>query len=79
MTNYRWGGYLLVAMGLINLRYHTGHANNLSHSLIISIPGALLLLATWTKPLQKTLEKKAIKYSCLLIGAALIIYAGVNK
>ena len=26
MTNYRLGGYLLVAIGLLNLRYQTGES-----------------------------------------------------
>ena len=56
MTNYRWGGYLLVAMGLLNLRYQTGEPGVLTHSLIILIPGAIILadrigiLFTTTRP-----------------------------
>jgi len=79
MTNYRWGGYLLTAMGLINLRYHTGHPNNLLHSLIISIPGVLLLLATWIKPFPELLQKRPVKIAISVIGIALILYAGINK
>jgi len=78
MMNYRWGGYLLIALGLINLRYQTGHSNVLAHSLIIVIPGALVLAATWTKSLASTLEKKSIKIAAILIGLALVAYALLN-
>lgn len=78
MTNYRWGGYLLVALGLINLRYQTGQSNVLGHSLIIIIPGALLLIATWTKPLAATLAKKPVKIATMVIGLALVAYSLLN-
>ena len=77
--NYRWGGYLLVALGLINLRYQTGHAHVLTHSLVIIIPGALLLAATWTKPLASFMAKKSTKTTVLVIGALLVAYAAINK
>lgn len=79
MMNYRWGGYLLVALGLINLRYQTGHAHVLTHSLIIIIPGALLLIATWTKPLAQWMAKKSTKTAVLVVGALLVAYALINK
>ena len=78
MLNYRWGGYLLIALGLINLRYQTGHSNVLAHSLIIVIPGALVLAATWTKSLAPTLEKKSVKIAAIVIGLALIAYSLLN-
>ncbi len=78
MTNYRWGGYLLVALGLINLRYQTGQSHVLAHSLIIIVPGALLLAATWTKPLASTLAKKSVKISAIIIGLALVAYSLLN-
>jgi hypothetical protein len=42
-------GYLLLAVGLINLRYQTGKSSVLTHSLILIIPGALLLTSTFVK------------------------------
>jgi len=78
MMNYRWGGYLLIALGLINLRYQTGHSNVLAHSLIIVIPGALVLAATWTQSLAPTLEKKSVKIAAIVIGLALIAYSLLN-
>ncbi|MCX6451281.1 MAG: hypothetical protein NTZ31_06255 [Actinobacteria bacterium] len=79
MTNYRWGGYLLIALGLINLRYQTGHSNVLTHSLLIVIPGALILLMSWLAPTKKILEMKVVKYISLVILVALIAYAAINK
>ncbi|MEY3639158.1 MAG: hypothetical protein RIR68_2291, partial [Pseudomonadota bacterium] len=43
INNFRMGGYLLLAVGLINLRYQTGQDDNLAKSLTLVIPGALLL------------------------------------
>jgi hypothetical protein len=78
MMNYRWGGYLLIALGLINLRYQTGHTNNLAHSLIIIIPGALVLIATWLKPLNGFMAKKSTKYGAIILGLLFIAYAAIN-
>jgi hypothetical protein len=78
MMNYRWGGYLLIALGLINLRYQTGHSNVLAHSLVIVIPGALILAATWTKSLAATLDKKSVKSASIVIGLILIAYSLLN-
>ncbi|CAB4593553.1 MAG: hypothetical protein F2573_04335 [Actinobacteria bacterium] len=78
MMNYRWGGYLLIALGLINLRYQTGHENVLQHSLIIIVPGALVLLATWIKPLNGFMAEKTTKYAALVIGLLLVAYAAIN-
>jgi hypothetical protein len=78
MMNYRWGGYLLIALGLINLRYQTGHSHVLAHSLIIILPGALLLVATWTKPLAATLAQKSVKIAAIAIGVILVAYSLLN-
>jgi hypothetical protein len=50
----------------------------LAHSLIIVIPGALVLAATWTKSLAPTLEKKSVKIAAIVIGLALIAYSLLN-
>jgi hypothetical protein len=78
MTNLRFGGYLLVAIGFINMRYQTGHHNAVTHSLSIVIPGALLILATFIKPTQKLLEKRNIKLLVGTIVALLVIYSFIN-
>jgi hypothetical protein len=42
INNYRMGGYLLLAIGLINLRYQTGQSEVLRSSLLIIVPGTLV-------------------------------------
>jgi len=78
MTNLRYGGYLLVAMGFINMRYQTGHQNSAVHSLSIIIPGALLLLATFIKPTQKFLEIQNVKVVAGIAVVALVAYSFIN-
>jgi hypothetical protein len=78
MTNLRYGGYLLLAMGFINLRYQTGHQGALLHSLAIVIPGLLLLLATFLKPTQEVLAKKNIQVIVAIIGVLLVGYSFIN-
>ena len=78
INNYRMGGYLLVAIGLINLRYQTGQSGVVSHSLTIIIPGAILLAATWIQALAKKLESKAVQAVTITLGLILIAYAVIN-
>ncbi len=72
------GSYLLVAIGLINLRYQSGQSGVVQHSLTIIIPGALLLLATWIPTLAKRLESKAIQAVSMVLALLLIVYAVIN-
>jgi Ca2+/Na+ antiporter len=79
MTNLRYGGYLLIALGLINLRYQTGHHNVLIHSLTIIIPGLILLAATFTKPTQRYLVNRTTQIVLGIIIALLVFYSFTNK
>jgi hypothetical protein len=79
MNNLRYGGYLLVALGLINLRYQTGHHNVLIHSLTIVIPGLILLAATFTKATQKYLANRTVQSVVGIIAVLLVIYSFTNK
>jgi uncharacterized membrane protein YjjP (DUF1212 family) len=45
INNFRMAAYAALAAGLINLRYQTGAEANLSKSLVLIIPGALLFAA----------------------------------
>ena len=72
------GGYLLIAIGLINLRYQTGHSGLVTHSLTIIIPGALLLATTLIPALAKKLETKAVQAVSITLGLILIAYAVMN-
>ena len=78
INNYRMGSYLLIAIGLINLRYQTGHTGVVQHSLTIIIPGAILLATTWIPAITKKLEGKAVQAASMAVGLMLIVYAVIN-
>jgi uncharacterized membrane protein YdcZ (DUF606 family) len=79
MSNFRYGGYLLIALGLINLRYHTGYANNFQHSALIVIPGLVLLGATFFQTGKKLLLTPAGKVVALIIVISGALFAALNK
>ena len=72
------GGYLLLAVGLINLRYQTGQDNNLGKSLTLIIPGALLLALTFIDAGKKWLHSKAATAVVITLGGLLIAYSFIN-
>jgi hypothetical protein len=78
INNFRMGGYLLLAVGLINLRYQTGKSSVLTHSLILIIPGALLLASTFVKAGQDWLHTKAATAVVITCGGLLLIYSFIN-
>jgi hypothetical protein len=75
INNYRMGAYAALAVGLINLRYQTGAESNLSKSLALVIPGALLLVLSLIEPGKKLLETRAAAITISIIGAALLAYS----
>jgi hypothetical protein len=78
INNFRMGGYLLLAVGLINLRYQTGKSSVLAHSLILIVPGALLLASTFTSAGKKWLHTKAATAIVIAGGGLLVIYSFIN-
>lgn len=72
------GGYLLIAIGLINLRYQTGQSEVVAHSLTIIIPGMALLISTWIPTMHKVLNTKASQVMTAILGASLVAYAVIN-
>jgi len=78
MTNYRWGGYLLVAMGLLNLRYQTGEPGVLTNSLIILTPGAVILIMSFIPKTAALLNTKIAQSISIVVGIVAIIFAAVN-
>ena len=72
------GGYLLLAVGLINLRYQTGKSSVLAHSLILIIPGALLLAGTFSDAGKKWLHTKAATAIVITCGGLLLVYSFIN-
>ena len=78
LNNYRMAGYLLLAIGLINLRYQTGHSNVLVHSLFIIVPGVLLIGVTFLRSAQNFLAKREVMWVLAALGAALVVWAITN-
>ena len=78
INNYRMGGYLLLAIGLINLRYQSGQSEVLRSSLLIIVPGTLLMIATCIPEIDKLLIPKSSKILVTIVGTLLAFYAIVN-
>jgi uncharacterized membrane protein len=78
INNFRMGGYLLLAVGLINLRYQTGKSDVLNHSLILIIPGVILLGLTFISAGKKWLNTKAATSMVIACGGLLLIYSFIN-
>ncbi len=74
INNYRYSAYALLAIGLINLRYQTGSANNFNNSSVLIGLGLIGLLITFTPKLKEHLSKSAVKNSALVIFIAAILY-----
>ena len=66
------GGYLLLAVGLINWRYQNEDAGIASRSLLIAIPGVLIVAMTFIKPLDKFLSSRAGMSVVTVVGAILV-------
>ena len=78
INNYRMGGYLLFACGLINLRYQWGESDVAMRSAIIFIPGALIIGATYMPAALKVLARREVKFLLAAVGLALAIFAVTN-
>jgi hypothetical protein len=78
INNFRMGGYLLLAVGLINLRYQTGQESNLAKSMALVIPGALLLAITFVDAGKKWLHTKAASALVLTLGGLLLAFSFIN-
>lgn len=78
INNYRMGGYLLFACGLINLRYQWGEPDIISRSALIFGPGAVILGATYVPALVSILGRREVKALIAIAGVALIAFAFSN-
>jgi hypothetical protein len=78
INNYRMGGYLLFACGLINLRYQWGEPDIISRSALIFGPGAAILGATYISSLVSVLGRREVKALMAVAGIALIAFAFSN-
>jgi len=77
-NNYRMGGYLLLAVGLINWQYQNADAGIASRSLLIVIPGVAILAMTFIKPLDTFLASRAGVAIVTVVGAALVGLSFLN-
>ncbi|MEY3848547.1 MAG: hypothetical protein RLZ20_47 [Actinomycetota bacterium] len=78
INNYRMGGYLLFACGLINLRYQWGESDIVSRSALIFGPGAAILGATFVPSLVTVLARREVKALIAIAGIAIIAFAFSN-
>jgi hypothetical protein len=77
-NNYRMGGYLLIALGLINWQYQNNDADVVTRSLLIVIPGVLVILMTFIKPLESFLASRVGMTVVTVIGALLVGLSFLN-
>ena len=78
LNNYRMASYLLLAIGLINLRYQTGKDGVLTNSLTIIIPGLAMLLLSFAKGVHSVLARREVMALLAVLGAAIVIWAISN-
>ena len=72
------GGYLLLAIGLINWQYQNEDAGIASRSLLIAIPGVVIVAMTFIKPLDKFLASRAGMSIVTVVGAVLVGLSFLN-
>ena len=78
INNYRMGGYLLLACGLINLRYQWGEGDVAIRSATIFIPGAIIIGATFNASALKVLVRREVQFLLTAAGLALVAFAVLN-
>jgi hypothetical protein len=74
-NNYRMGGYLLLALGLINWQYQNNDAGVATRSLLIVLPGVVVIVMTFIKPLDAFMGSRV---GMSLIAAAGAILVGIS-
>jgi lysozyme family protein len=67
--------YAALAAGLINLRYQNNHTSNLAKSLVLILPGALLLGLSLTAIGKSWLNSKAATIVVSIAGGLLLVYS----
>lgn len=78
LNNYRMASYLLLAIGLINLRYQTGKDGVIGDSFAIILPGVAILGISFVKQAQVFLAKRVVMVLLAVVGLALVIWAITN-
>ena len=66
------GGYLLLAVGLINWQYQNEDAGIVSRSLLLAIPGVVIITMTIIKGLESFMASKVGLAVLTTVGAILV-------
>ena len=72
------GGYLLLAVGLINWQYQNADEGIASRSLLIAIPGVVIVAMTFIKPLDIFLASRAGMAIVTVVGGLLVGLSFLN-
>ena len=78
LSYLRMLAYTLIAVGLINWDYQRGKPGVITHSLIIILPGVVLLLSTFINPLRKLVTLRGYAILWLSIALVTLAYAFLN-
>jgi len=77
-NNYRMGGYLLLALGLINWQYQNDDAGVATRSLLIVVPGVVVIAMTFIKPLDAFMGSRVGMSLIAAVGAILVGLSFLN-
>ena len=72
------GGYLLLALGLINWQYQNNDAGVATRSLLIILQGVAVIAMTFIKPLDTFLGSKVGMSLIAVVGAILVGISFLN-
>ena len=72
------GGYLLLALGLINWQYQNNDAGVATRSLLIVVPGVVVIAMTFIKPLEAFMGSKVGMSLIAAVGAILVGISFLN-
>ena len=72
------GGYLLLALGLINWQYQNNDAGVATRSLLILMPGVVVIAMTFIKPLDAFMGSRVGMSLIAVVGAILVGISFLN-
>ena len=79
MNNFRMWAYSMIAIGAINWDYQRRNSQVVAHSLLIIIPGLILLGMTYVPVGRKLLRHQSVRIAWIVFGVAALIYAFTNR
>ena len=69
----------MIAIGAINWDYQRRNSQVVAHSLLIIIPGLILLGMTYVPVGRKLLRHQSVRIAWIVFGVAALIYAFPNR